>query len=714
VLDSLPPLENRDAIKLDPDLRKKKGRYHSVEQIFLSIVGDVFIRPARRTVTEVAEAYVKIKRTGGQPLGWSAERTPYMVEPQNTLASRNHSAVIFVGPSQAGKTESLVMNFIAYSAIQDPMDTILYNPSTQAARDFSIRRIDRMNYNSPELMRRLVRSREADTKLTKIYSSGMILNLSWPTVTEMAGKPVGRVVLTDYDRMPDDIGGEGSPFDLAYMRTTTYGSLRMCVAESSPSRPIEDPRWHAATPHEAPPCKGIVGLYNRGDRRRWYWPCARCGEYFEGKFEHLQWDNTGSPMESAETVRMICPVCNGTILPADRVAMQEYALWLADGQSLDSEGRIVGKSRHTDIASYWLTGVAAGFQTWPEMVTKFLNAEAEYESAQSEQSLQQFFNNVIGVPYKSKVETLLRLPEALHTRAEPLGEYVVPSFVRLLVATVDVQKNLFVVQVHGIGPGRPYDIAVIDRYQIRKSRRLDHEGEREWVKPASYLEDWDLLIDEVMMRSYALSDGSGREMQIKLTLCDSGGFNLHRGEGVTTQAYDFWRSLRKRGFAGRFHLVKGDGRPAAPRTWIDYPDQRNKSKLATARGDVPVLFLNSNVLKDSLSARLDSVEPGTGMIHFADWLPAWFYKELCAENRTEKGWVNTQGTRNEAWDLLYYAIGGCASPLLQVEKIDWDQPPSWAASWDKNPLVFNPEDKDALLDGEPVLYNFSDLGKALA
>lgn len=637
-----------------------------------------------------------------------------MVEPQNTLASRNHSALIFVGPSQAGKTESLILNFIAYAAIQDPMDMILYNPSMAAARDFSVRRIDRLNYNSPEMSRRLVKARETDTKFQKIYSSGMILNLSWPTVTELAGKPVGRVMLTDYDRMIEDIGGEGSPFDLAFMRTTTFGSLRMTVAESSPSRPIEDPRWIASTPHEAPPCTGILGLYNRGDRRRWYWPCARCGEYFEGKFEHLQWDNTGSPLESGETVRMICPVCSGRIEPNDRAVMQEYGLWLKDGQSLDAEGKIVGKGLRTETASFWLNGVAAGFQSWGEIVTKYLNAEREYEQTQSEQSLQQFFNNVIGAPYKSKVEELLRLPEVLHARAEPLGEYVVPDWVRLLIATVDVQKNLFVVQIHGIGPGTPFDVAVIDRYQIRKSNRLDHDGEREWCKPASYVEDWDLLIDEVMLRTYPVADGSGRDMQIKLTLCDSGGFNLHRGEGVTTMAYDFYRSLRQRGYANRFHLVKGDGRPAAPRTWIDYPDQRRKDKLATARGDVPVLFLNANVLKDSLSARLDCIVAGKGMIHFADWLPVWFYKELCAENRTEKGWVNTQGTRNEAWDLLYYALGACASPLLMIEKIDWSRPPSWAAEWDRNPLVSKPDEKDRLNTGEPVVYDFSNLGKALA
>jgi phage terminase large subunit GpA-like protein len=218
-----------------------------------------------------------------------------------------------------------------------------------------------------------------------------------------------------------------------------------------------------------------------------------------------------------------------------------------------------------------------------------------------------------------------------------------------------------------------------------------------------------------MLKTYPLNNRSGKVMTIKLTVCDSGGYSRQRGEGVTTMAYEFYRNLRKRGLASRFHLVKGEPRPQAPRAYIDFPDQRRKDKMAAARGDVPVLFLNSNVLKDALSNRLDSITPGKGMIRFPDWLPTWFYKELCAERRTEKGWDNTQGTRNEAWDLLYYTLGACASQLLQVERIDWMQPPAWADVWQKNPLVVKPVEEGVLTD-EPqnVKYDFSQLGKALA
>src|ERR1700687_112580 len=234
-------LEN--LVDLDPDLTsRKRSLYSSVESIFGS-AADIFRRPDRLSVTDVAEKYVIIRRLGSRSGHWDRTQTPYMVEPQNLFASRELIAIVFCGPSQSGKTESLILNALAYSVIHDPMDMIIFSPTQQAARDFSIRRIDRLNFNSPEMRSRLLKTKTGDNKGNKIYSSGMILSLSWPTVSEMAGKPVGRVLLTDYDRMADNVGDEGSPFDLAAMRATTFGSLSMTVAESSPSRPGTDPRW---------------------------------------------------------------------------------------------------------------------------------------------------------------------------------------------------------------------------------------------------------------------------------------------------------------------------------------------------------------------------------------------------------------------------------------------------------------------------------------
>jgi phage terminase large subunit GpA-like protein len=185
---------------------------------------------------------------------------------------------------------------------------------------------------------------------------------------------------------------------------------------------------------------------------------------------------------------------------------------------------------------------------------------------------------------------------------------------------------------------------------------------------------------------------------------------------VTTNAYAYFRKLRKLGLGAKFHLVKGDATPNAPRTRITYPDnsKRGGGAKAGAQGDVPVLLLNPRLLKDTLDNRLDVVVPEAGMIHFPDWLPDWFYGELTAENRdVKKGWLNANKRRNEAWDLLYYAIGACASiELLNVEKVDWENPPLWLRPPEGNPLVIAAEREEAFVQAPRI--DFSKFGRELA
>lgn len=646
------------------------------------------IKPAERlTVSQAATRYRKLNNPGAYVGPWRNDMVPYMVEPMDTLTSAVHKGLAFVGGAQSSKTDSLLLNWLLYGVLCDPMDMTLYSPSTTAARDFATRRIDRLHRHTPEMGAAVSKDRDADNKFDKRYTNGMLMTLSWPSPTEFAGKPIPRVALTDYDRMDDDIEGDGNPFDLASKRTTTFGSFAMTLAESSPSKPITNPKWIAKTPHEAPPATGIFALYNRGDRRRWYWPCPHCEHYFEGTFDMLEWDEGEDDIATAETVRMVCPHCKENIHPDDRFEMNTRGMWLKEGEAIDAQGRKFGKGRRSSIASFWLRGVAAAFVTWKTLVEIYLSATREYDQTGDEGPLQKFYNNDLAEVYIPKSIFSERLPEVLKARAENIGDKVVPPGVRFLVATVDVQKNMFVVQIHGICPGNPFDMVLVDRFNIVKSKRRDHDDDPLWVKPSSYLEDWDLLIEEVMEKTYPLGDDSQRKMGIKLTLCDSGGYAKKKGEAVTAMAYDFYRSLRARNKHGRFHLVKGDSSPNAPLTRITYPDAQSKDKLAAARGDVPVLMINPNSIKDSLSGRLDCIEPGKGMYRFPDWLPDWFYQELCAETRTPKGWENLAGARNEATDLSAYCIAGCFSKLLLVRSIDWANPPGWAAEWDENDFV---------------------------
>lgn len=691
----------------------------SLEQLILDAAEAV--RPAQRmTVSESAEHYRHLNNPGSYVGPWKNEVTPYLVEPMDVLQSQKFTGMAFAGPAQTGKTD-MVINWVGYSAKCDPADMMIVQTSQTTARDFSIRRVDRLHRHSPQIGAMLAAGTQSDNTFDKQYRSGMMLSLSWPAINELSGKPIPRLWLTDYDRMPENVDGEGSAFALARKRATTFRSHGMCGVESSPGYAVDNPKWVRTSKHEAPPTRGILAIYNQGDRRLWYWQCVDCRKWFEPDFELLVYPDVDDAMEAAESAHLVCPHCEAVYHhdPVDgrpgKHELNRLGRWVPDNCAIDEDGVIHGKPIRSTIASFWLKGVAAAFSDWKTLVFNFITAEREYENNQSEEALKTTVNTDQGKPYIPKSMRNERVPEVLKARAKPLEARHVPVGVRFLIATIDAQKNRFVVQVHGIHANR--DISIVDRFEIRKSKRLDPEGERYWVNPGAHPEDWKLITEEVMDKTYPLIDGSGREMGIRFTVSDSGG-----KEGTTANAYDFYRWLKygdkaplddgeevkedeaqylwKSGMAGRFMLVKGASTKTHPRIAISYPDSQRKDRHAGARGEVPVLMMNTNILKDSLSHMLDRVEPGNGIL-FPDWLDDNFFIELTVEVRDpQKGWINPKRFRNESWDLLTYCLAAQLTPGINIEHINWQDPPGWAEEWDMNELVFNPEVEDKPFDVE--------------
>ncbi|WP_029858923.1 terminase gpA endonuclease subunit, partial [Vibrio parahaemolyticus] len=170
-------------------------------------------------------------------------------------------------------------------------------------------------------------------------------------------------------------------------------------------------------------------------------------------------------------------------------------------------------------------------------------------------------------------------------------------------AAVDVQAGAKTARfdVMVLAWGSDLEHQVIDRFRIDKSNRTDPENPDKFVRvnPATHLEDWDLLIDKVINKSYELDDGSERRMPILLTSCDSGG-----EDGVTDNAYAFYRKLKGEGLHRKFMLVKGQGK--GPVIKESYPDNTKRSdRKARAYGDVPVFQINTDRIKDTVSNAIE-------------------------------------------------------------------------------------------------------------
>lgn len=639
------------------------------------------VRPRRQALPSVAAAE-NLRNDRG---AWDPGLAPMMAEPLDLMASRRYTGIAYIGPARSSKTFSIIHGSWTWAVAVAPGDTLIVQMSQDAARDFSKREIDMVIENSPEIGARLSPLAQDDNIFDKQFRSGMSLKIGWPALSQLSSKTLRYVLITDYDRPEnrDDVDGQGRLWDLAAKRVETYLSRGKVLAESSPGETIgpDEIGWRPSSPHEGPPVLGIVAIYNRGTRARWYWACLECGKRFQVEpgpapfrlppFEELERMVRAEPPAALarRLARVPCPHCGYDHRPEDRLALNAGGIWLHEGDRMVDGNRDESQRRPSSIASYWLGGAAATHQGWEACLQRYLAAIEEYSRTADEGGLRGAVQMDLAGVHIPRALASKRSVEALLERTEPeLQRGQAPELARFLIVSIDVQAHKFAVGVMWFGPHREW--GWVDRFDITGSRRPEGEGFAA-LDPGSYSEDWKLL-EDLLTRRWPVQ-GAGHTLRAQAVLCDSGG-----AAGVTTRAYEFWRDLRRRGMLGRFHLTKGDGRTEIPRVDRSFPDTRGRSeRKAAARGDVPVWILNVNSLKDTVAKDLEREERGPGFCHLPGWAPRSFFEELTAEVRGAKIWEQPRGKRNETWDLAVMGLAGFI--IVGGERINWASPPTWAA-----------------------------------
>ncbi|HAL1296458.1 TPA: hypothetical protein H5W55_002712 [Escherichia coli] len=318
-----------------------------------------FSPPRRMPISEAVKKFMRVPKGAGNSVPWDPELTPYIIEPMNCLASREYDAVIFVGPARTGKTIGLIDGWIVYTIVCDPSDMLVVQMTKDKAREHSKKRLDRTFRSSAAVKKRMSPRRNDNNVHDKTFRDGSFLKIGWPSVNIMSSSDYRFVALTDYDRFPENIDSEGDGFSLASKRTTTFMSAGMTLVESSPGRDICDSKWRRKSPHEAPPTTGILSLYNRGDRRRWYWSCPHCGEYFQPAMDAMTgYRNEPDPFKASEAAYLLCPHCSGIITAEKKRELNSAGVWLREGQVIDRNGNVSGEPRRSRIAP---PDIPAGF-----------------------------------------------------------------------------------------------------------------------------------------------------------------------------------------------------------------------------------------------------------------------------------------------------------------------------------------------------------------
>lgn len=621
--------------------------------------------PAARVTVPEAGARRMVK-SGGQWIPWRNDVAPYMREPAEVITSRRFDSVVFVGPARSAKTEGLLKNAIAHMILAAPRLAHFVTMDRTAAREWSIEELGPLLRNSPELAERLASGQGADNVFEKRFLGGGRLTLGYPVASQFASRSIPLVLLTEYDKLPQDVEGEGSPFALARKRTNDAGSRAMTVVESSPRFPILDESWEPSAPHEAPPCDGILGLYNPGTRGRWYWDCPHCGETFEPDRSRLHYPSDGSPAERAAAAVMVCP--SGCVIePAQKSELNARGRWLHEA----ADGSLVplAEARPASTASYWLKGAAAAFASWAKIVARELEGEEHFARTGDEGGLKAAINVEHGEPYLPRAlsATSALSETALRKGATDRPWRVAPPGTRFITIAADVQDTRFPVQVEAWGEG--LERTVIDRFDLVTPPPAAPHPEGRAIAPPRYAEDWDALF-ALAARDWPVA-GAGYRLRACGIVVDAGG-----SAGVTPNAYAFYRRA-KAAHRGLYHVVRGRGGLARKRAERAFPERAHQGGKKKAARDVPIIWAGTDRLKDEIAASLTRAAEGARALLVPRDAPPAIWAEYAAERRTDKGWEPKPGIRrNEALDLSVYSLA--LAIVLGAERIDWSRPPHWA------------------------------------
>jgi phage terminase large subunit GpA-like protein len=610
---------------------------------------------------------------------WNPDIAPYLEEPMEAFDTDGVEEIALVGPGRCGKTT--VAESVLLKTIKADSAPIGWYANTDDVVKSYVKTTVNPLLDDHEAAR--AGGTLDDSLSFKRFLRGTAVEFLAASDANFRNKTFRYVIGDEFDGYDPALGDARG---LLNMRRATEGRLGRTLFVSHPDRA------EGNTPTDWR--RGIMAIYAASTRCTWWWACPHCGAYSSpnpGTVRHMA---IVYPADAAlETIaaeaRLLCPVNGCLIEDRSRTAMNRTGRWIGAGQAIDQDGTITGMRMPNSVAGYWIVGAMSPFLLAGigGLAAARVEAERAVEAGDdgADVTLRQVLTKQWGIPNQPPVAKGNAIDAAtLAARAETLPIGVVPAGVRFLTAFLDIQANRFELLVRGWGDGG--ESWIIDHQAI--------QGE-----PATAPDDWDAAIRAALHGAYPLADGSGRVMKVRGAGYDSGG-----APGVTEQAYAAWKRFRNTGHARRLGVIgardawnllptKGMSTMGAYRLTVDYPDTVRKDRKTAAKGEIPLGKFNANQFKDALAGQLAVAMPGRNYIHLPDWMTPDHFGQMVAETRKANGAWEKVAKANEWLDLL---VGThVIAHLHGLNRLNWANPPGWAADWATNTAVGLPDARPA-------------------
>lgn len=512
-------------------------------------------------------------------------------------------SVCLMWPSQvAGKTE-LLLNILGYHIHHHPSPMLVLQPTIEMGRAFSTDRLATMLRDCPAIRGKVrdAKSRDSsNTILHKQFPGGHVTIVGANAPTGLASRPIRVVLCDEVDRYPLSAGNEGDPISLAVKRTETF--------------------WDAVLVYTSTPTvKGASRIekeFEASDKRYWFVPCPKCGEFQRLMWGQVRWQN------DTTAAWYECGHCQAHWTDAERVE----AIWLGEWRPT---APFRGKRGYHLNGVYSVLRAKKGKETrLHQMADEFLDAHSKGEETQK--AWVNTFLAETWEPPSEKVDTA-RLTE----RCEEYGAEV-PDGVLLLVAGVDVQHQRLEGEIVGCGlDGETWGIEVARIYGSTDSDDV-------WRQ----LDDW-------LLKPRRFADGT--PLHVVCACIDSG--------ARTKSVYAFTKPREQR----RVYAVKGSSIEGAPLV--------SSARKSSVQG-VKLYQVGTITAKDTILTRLQVRRPGPRYCHFpiGRGYDDEYFAQLGAERvetRLVRGFQKRvyvkQRERNEALDYRAYALAA-----VDILNPDWD------------------------------------------
>lgn len=317
---------------------------------------------------------------------------------------------------------------ILRSADEQPGPAAVLFPSLHSATSYSQDRFDPAVEVSPgakDVFYEHKYGRSENTKYAKKFVGGQVRFITANSVSAMKSKPIARLYCEEINEYPFDVGGQGSPLDIALKRTVAFEGVRKIFLNSTPTTEKY----------------GLIeSWYARGTQKECYVPCPECGHM--QTLSDLQFRYAGTKPEQVKSVEYECVECK--------------ALW-PEFAKFDIIPRYEWRAKNPDalVDSFSIWQAYNLGNSWVEIVREYLRVKDDPEK------LKTYWNQTLNKSWVDRSETDWT---RIYDRREAYAVGVAPKDCLVLTATIDVQKDRFEVLV--CGHTRTQEVYAIDYFFI--------------------------------------------------------------------------------------------------------------------------------------------------------------------------------------------------------------------------------------------------------